>query len=191
MLREFLGDTRIESCPAARLAVALTNLSTGRSELARSGPLAETVVASCGIPGIFALRAANGGWCWDGGLTSSVPVEAWLGDPGVDVIIAHEVVNTNQIDMAHQPDRLNLYEALAVVHQTAADEVLRLKLQLARHTGQRVLVCRTVTPRPRIGLPFTLPGKPWPEQAAALYELGRQSALSLDEGTGPDPARDP
>jgi predicted acylesterase/phospholipase RssA len=181
MLREVVGAGRIEDCPAARLAVGLTNLTSGRGELARTGPLAETVVASCGIPGFFALREVHGGWCWDGGLTSSVPVEAWLGDESTDVIIAHEILNTIQIDMADKPERLNLYQALAVAHQTAGDEVLRLKLRLAEHTGQRVIVCRTVTPRPRIGLPFGMPGRPWPEQAAELYELGRQSALEQHE----------
>ena len=44
-LTRFLGDRRIEECITTELSIAVTNLTKGRSEIIKSGPLVEFIVA--------------------------------------------------------------------------------------------------------------------------------------------------
>lgn len=182
LLHELVGDLRIEDCSAARLHIAVTNLRTNRVELRNSGPLVETMLASCALPGIIAPRKIDDELLWDGGLGSSVPVEQWIDDPDVTHIVAHSIIYDSQIRSRERSHRFNFAAAMLAGHQLTADELLRWKLEVARRSGKFVTTAETVTTRPRIGIPITLPPpKPWPDHARDFMTLGAASARTVAE----------
>jgi len=177
LLKEYVGDIQIEDCKTARLHLAVTNLHTSRVALRTTGPLVDTILASCALPGIIAPRQINDALLWDGGLGSSVPIEPWIDDPSITHIVAHSIIHEAQLAARATTHRINFYGAMAASHQLLADELLHWKLQLAKRAGKQTTAIETVTPRPRLGLPFTLPPpKPWPDYSRDLMNIGGESA---------------
>lgn len=180
LLHDLVGDRRIEDCTAARLHIAVVNLRTNRVELRDRGPLVETMLASCALPGIIAPRKIDDELLWDGGLGSSVPVEQWIDDPAVSHIVAHSIIYDSQLRSRERTHRFNFAAAMLAGHQLTADELLRWKLELARRSGKFVTSAETITSRPRIGIPVTLPPpKPWPDHARDFMALGAASARTV------------
>ena len=92
-LRDRMGeDVRIENLPRP-LIIATTDLDTRESVHLTSGPLAEAVVASSAVNGVFPPITFEGRRLVDGGASDPVPVAA-LRDAGADTVIA---VNVMQI----------------------------------------------------------------------------------------------
>jgi len=177
LLHDLVGDLRIEDCPAARLHLAVTNFRTHAVELRDRGPLVETILASCALPGFLVPRRMDGELLWDGGLGSVVPVEQWIDDPDITHLATHNLLHEEMVRARAEPERLNFPAAMFAGHQLTSDELLRWKLELARRNGKVIAAIETVTPRPRIGLPITGPARqPWPEEARALIALGERSA---------------
>ncbi len=177
LLHALLGERRIEDCKAARLYLAVTNLRTSRVELRDRGPLADTILASCALPGLIAPRRIEGETLWDGGLGCSAPIEQWIDDPEVTHIVVHSILHHVQVRAREKSDHYNFAAAMLAGHQLTADELLHWKMELARRAGKTVLAVETITPRPRIGIPITFwPPKPWPEHARDLMALGASSA---------------
>jgi len=182
LLRERVGDLRIEDCPAASLHIAVANLGRHRVEMRSRGPLVETILASCAMPGVMAPRRIGGELLWDGALGSSVPVEPYLDDTAVTHLATHSILFENQLRARRQGPH-NFAGALFAASQLKADELLRWQLELARRCGKTVQAAETVTPCPRVGLPLTLPPpKPWPQHARDLMEAGAASARTVIAG---------
>ena len=115
LLRDLVGDRRIEDCTTARLHLAVTNLRTSRVEIRDRGPLVETIMASCALPGFLAPRLMDGELLWDGGLGSVVPVEQWIDDPAITHIVAHSLVHDGDWSArATRPERLNFPGAMMI-----------------------------------------------------------------------------
>jgi len=177
LLGDLVGAMRIEDCPAARLHLAVTNLRTHAVELRDRGPLVETILASCALPGFLAPRRMGGELLWDGGLGSVVPVEQWIDDREITHIATHSLLHDEMLQARARPERLNFPGAIFAGHQLAADEMLRWKLELARRAGKIIVPTETITARPRLGWPITAPARqPWPELARALIACGERSA---------------
>jgi len=85
-------DVRIENLPRP-LIIATTDLDTREPVHLTSGPLAEAVVASSALNGVFPPITFDGRRLVDGGASDPVPVAA-LRDAGADTVIA---VNVMQI----------------------------------------------------------------------------------------------
>ena len=189
LLRDLVGELLIEDCPAARLHLAVTNLRTNAVELRDRGPLVETILASCALPGFLAPRQMDGELLWDGGLGSVVPVEQWIDDPAITHLATHSLLHEEMLQSRAHPERLNFPGAMFAGHQLAADELLRWKLELARRAGKIIVPIETITPRPRIGMPITAPARqPWPVLARELIELGERSAQTALRQLGERPA---
>lgn len=186
LLVDLVGDLRIEDCPAARLHIAVTNLRTHAVELRDRGPLVETILASCALPGFLAPRLMDGELLWDGGLGSVVPVEQWIDDPEITHVATHSLLHDEMLTARANPERLNFPGAMFAGHQLAADELLRWKLELARRAGKSIVPIETITARPRIGMPITAPARqPWPELARNLIAIGERSAKTALGKLGP------
>ena len=147
LLRERLGDRRIEECPL-RLAIAATDLTRGRAAMLTAGPLAEAILASAAFPGMFAAQRIDGALYWDGGVADPIPFEHWIGDPAIDTILVHVVTNPGDAAARNAGDRHSIVTAGGLAHQILCDELLRLKTEMARRAGQRVVFLRTLAPRP-------------------------------------------
>lgn len=67
------------------LSVTTTCLDCGAARHHRSGPVVDTLVASCALPGLFApVRLADGHLHVDGGVLDGVPLDAALAAAGPD-----------------------------------------------------------------------------------------------------------
>jgi predicted acylesterase/phospholipase RssA len=150
LLKSRLGDCRLEDCLAPRLGISVTNLAQARTEVRTCGPLAETILASGAFPGFFAARPLGDDWCWDGGLANPLPFDHWLADPAIDTILLHTVANPEEL-AARQPGRpRRMSAAVNLSHQIICDELLRVKTELARQAGKRLVFLRTLAPRPTL-----------------------------------------
>ncbi|MCR9143771.1 MAG: patatin-like phospholipase family protein [bacterium] len=185
MLRRYFGDRRIEDLRDPGFSLSVANLSRSVSQVIHEGPLAEYILASCAVPGMFRAQKIGDEFYWDGGVADPIPFEQWLvsnpNNPGgaknhrnakpakkIRRVIVHLVVNAEDLAERRNPHP-SFYKGLGRCHQIISDEIFRLKLELARSQGQEITILRTVAPRPG-------PGKL--ELGDRCIELGRKTALS-------------
>jgi predicted acylesterase/phospholipase RssA len=178
LLRAKLGNRRIEECKAPRLALAVTNLSDGRSEAVTSGPLADLILASGAFPGVFATRPVEERWFWDGGVANAVPFDHWIDDSDIDTILVHIVANPEEVAVRNGGRPRRMSHAVNLSHQIICEELLRLKTELAKRAGKRVVFLRTLAPRPRLWNPAKV-GTGCVEIAAATVEQNRSMLAQL------------
>ena len=196
LLKEFIGDRRIEDCVNPSLALSVANLTAGRTETARSGLIREYIMASCAMPGLFQAQKINGDLYWDGGIADPIPFEHWLENDRIRKIVVLHVISIAtgrkksrkdeyiepQSDARKSPDNQLVYRsgsddspekfsflsALERSHEIISDELIRLRLEMARSRGVKVLWFRTETPR--LG-PHKM------HRGGVNFELGRRAAL--------------
>lgn len=90
-ITEYFPHPRFEDLEMP-LAVVACDLATGQKKVINSGTIADAVMASCAIPGIFTpVYDVNGACLVDGGLVEPLPVKT-LRDLGADVIIAVDLL---------------------------------------------------------------------------------------------------
>jgi predicted acylesterase/phospholipase RssA len=178
LLRAKLGARRIEGCTAPRLALAVTNLSDGRSEAVTSGPLADLILASGAFPGVFATRPVGECWFWDGGVANALPFDHWIDDPEIDTILVHVVANPQEMAVRHGGRPRRMSHAVNLSHQIICDELLRLKTDLVRRAGKRLLLLRTLSPRPSLWNPAKT-GAGCVEIGATTVEQNRATLCEL------------
>lgn len=77
LLRRYLGDRRLEDAQIP-LTIVATDIAKGHKVVFREGDLAEAVMASSSIPGIYAPIEYKGRLLVDGGVVENVPVETLL-----------------------------------------------------------------------------------------------------------------
>jgi predicted acylesterase/phospholipase RssA len=177
-LKAHLGDRRIEDLQDPRLGISVTNLSQARAELATRGPLAEYILASGAFPGFFSAQAVDEGWFWDGGVANALPFDHWLSDTEIDAIVIHVVANPDELAVRESGRPRRMSTAVNLSHQIICDELLRLKTELARHHGKRILLLRTVSPRPRLWNPARV-GVSCVELGAHTVEMNKTALVEL------------
>lgn len=148
MLRSLLHKQRIEDCLAPRLAIAVTNLSKQQPELITRGALADFVLASCALPGLFAAHEIDGQLFWDGGIAHPAPIAPWIADPTIHTILVHFVHNSNATQGKATSRPLTIHGGICLTQQIVHDELHRLQVEQARQAGKKVIVLETHTPRP-------------------------------------------
>jgi len=178
LLREKLGTRRIEECQAPKLALSVTNLSAGRSEAVTSGPLAELILASGAFPGVFATRPVEDDWFWDGGVANALPFDHWVDDPEIDTILVHIVANPEELAVRQGGRPRRMSHAVNLSHQIICDELFRLKSDLARRAGKKIVILRTFSPRPTLWNPAKV-GAGCVEVGAATVEQNRAALSQL------------
>lgn len=93
-LRKFLTDhlpRRLEDLPTP-MHIVCTDLASGTAVTCTHGSLADAVLASTCIPGLFAPVQIEGKWLVDGGLTDHLPLRL-LHEAGVDYTVAIRLYN--------------------------------------------------------------------------------------------------
>jgi predicted acylesterase/phospholipase RssA len=170
LLEAIVGKRRIEECLDPRLAISVTNLTASRMEIATSGPIAELILASGASPGFFAARPVDGALYWDGGIANPLPFDHWIADPEIDTIILHSVVNPEEMKVRERNGPLRVFDAFNLSHQIICDELLRLKTEIVRLSGKRLIVLRTEAPRPSLWNAGKL--------GARCVEIGRATAAA-------------
>ncbi|MEN6543617.1 patatin-like phospholipase family protein [Parvibaculum sp.] len=97
VMREHLGDTRIDQLDRTFVAVA-TELATGHELWLREGNLVQAIRASYALPGVFAPVPVDNRWLIDGAIVNPVPVSVTRA-LGARLVIAVNL-NTDPFDPA-------------------------------------------------------------------------------------------
>jgi len=142
--REAVGDVQIEDLPGPRLSVAVTNLTTGRSEILDRGPLAEAMLASCALPFFFRPVKTVAGYCWDGGLANSLPVDHFTDDAGIHSVIVHHITHGGglALPIGREP---SIVQAFSSSYQVLHEQISRMAQEKLAVAGKQLFVCRTST----------------------------------------------
>lgn len=165
-LRGLLGDIDIADLDVP-LDLAVTDADRSEPGIRRSGPLAELVMASCAVPGLFTIQRVGGKRYLDGGITGELPFSHLIDEPSVDTLILHRI--------RHEPSaagarRETFAKVMRCVLRTARDEFHELRMVRARASGKRVIEVVTRTPFPGL---FTH------RRAPVCYECGLASGREL------------
>ncbi|MBI1307242.1 MAG: patatin [Bacteroidetes bacterium] len=86
LVMDHIGDVNFEDAPIP-LSVVATNIENGKKVIIESGKVADAVLASTCIPGVFAPYLHNKKMLVDGGLVENVPISP-LRKAGADSVIA-------------------------------------------------------------------------------------------------------
>lgn len=158
------------------LDLAVTDAETSRLEIRREGPLAELVMASCAVPVLFCLQTVGGRRYLDGGIAGELPFEHLLDDPRIDTVILHRIRH----ESGSVPGffKSSVGNAIGVTRRTISHEVHRLRSELARIRGKRVIEMKTTTP---------FPGLFSHRRAPLCYERGLETGLRILESLKPSP----
>ena len=165
-LRGLLGDVDMEDLDVP-LDVAVTDADRSEPEIRRNGPLAELMMASCAVPGLFMIQQVGGKRYLDGGIAGELPFGHLIDDPSVDTLILHRIRHERSAPGARRDTSSTVMRR---VLRTARDEFHDLRMARARGAGKRVVEVLTRTPFPGL---FTH------KLAAVCYECGLASGRSL------------
>lgn len=150
------------------LDLAVTDVETSRLEIRREGPLAELVMASCAVPVLFCIQQVDGKRYLDGGIAGELPFEHLLDDPRIDTVILHRIRH----ESGSVPGffKSSVGNAIGVTRRTISHEVHRLRMDLARIPGKRVIEMKTTTP---------FPGLFSHHRAPLCYDRGFETGLGI------------
>lgn len=121
LITKTIGNKNIEDSPMP-LAIVSTNIVSGQRHVFHKGPVAQAVLASTAIPGIFQPVKLDGSILVDGGLVENVPISP-LRELGADCIIA---VNLNGSAEYGQPQ--DAFDILLNATDIALDNTTRIQL---------------------------------------------------------------
>jgi NTE family protein len=147
-LRAIVGDRRLEDLHSPRLTIALTDLDHRQGLLADSGPLATAMVASCSVPWMFPALAFDGRACYDGGIAHEIPIDQWIKDDRIDLIIVHRIKHGHSPRSRCIPG--NALGLAAATHDLISDQLLDYRVRLAQAHGKQVRIIETQHPTPSL-----------------------------------------
>ena len=163
-LKDVLKDRQIEECEL-KLGIAVTNLTRVRAEVRESGPMAETIVASCAYPTLISHQILGGDAMWDGGIAQSPPFAHWKSSPDIGVVVAHCIGEP----VVPPATKMGISDAFALAHDVIGEELFQLRLREMQGGGK--IVSRVVTPARHPGVFVT------ERRGRQYFENGRQSGL--------------
>lgn len=145
-LEALLKNRQIEDLTQPSFLAAVSDLDSYRTHFLQKGSLARAMVASCCVPTIFAPLQHQGMTCFDGGIAHEAPIDPWLEDEKVDLILMHRVNHTQSPAPKMFP--FNLVHLTARAHTCAGEQLLEYRLRLAELHGKKVLITDTTHERP-------------------------------------------
>ncbi len=167
-LTKVLGQRDIESLTQPRFMAAVSDLETSKTHFLTRGPLAQIMVASCCIPGVFAPIPHQDMMCFDGGVAHEAPIDPWLEDDDIDLILMHRVTHT--LAPAPRLFPFNFLYLASKAHECASEQLLEYRLRLAALHSKKVIVSTTIHSRP-----VAFSGKEMPN----YYAAGEAKAQAL------------
>lgn len=144
-LRKILGDVDLANLD---LDIAVTNYETSTPEILRTGPLAELVMASCAVPTLFTIQNVGGRRYLDGGIAADLPFEHLIDDPEIDTILIHRI--RHEDGSGPNVPWETIANVIGVAHHSASNELHRLRADLCRQRGKRLVEHETSTPFPGV-----------------------------------------
>lgn len=176
-LRKHLPKQRLEECTHPRVQLAVTNLTRRECVLVEEGDIAQWVMASCAVPGLFCNQVIDGmRWC-DGGVALEIPFDHWLEDPEIHTIVLHRIEHVRGTECV--PRWPSVATGFAASHDTINGALHQMRMRQARESGKRVIEVVTETPHPGL-----LPSKVRSLLLETGYQSGTKAVTRLLEGAG-------
>jgi NTE family protein len=138
-LRKTLPVAAIEDAPGVKLSLAVTDLRNSRGLFLRRGPLAESIMASCSVPLLFASQRIGETELHDGGILHELPLEPFLNDPSIHTIILHKLTYPE----CPPPKKLKIPAVFCNSHRLLNEALLAFRLQEAQRNGKKVIFVET------------------------------------------------
>jgi len=134
MINHFIPDITVRDTPIPFRAVA-TDLMSGKEIVFSDGSLRQAVMASCAVPGAIEPMKSGDRLLSDGGIVSSVPIDA-AREAGAGIVIAVTVAH----DIAYRED----FQTALAVYSRATDI-------MSHHLMNHTLKKADIVIRPRVG----------------------------------------
>ena len=136
----------IEDTAFAKLSIAVTDLRKMEAKFLASGPLAESIMASCSVPILFTGQTIAGTKFHDGGILHELPIDPFVSDPSIHTIIVHAVSNSTKQPRKH----LGVSNAFSNSHEMLNRELTAHRTKEAQKNGKRVIFVETNHPHPGV-----------------------------------------
>jgi predicted acylesterase/phospholipase RssA len=163
-----LGNRQIEDTEL-KLGIAVTNLTQVKAEVRESGPIAETIVASCAYPTLISHQIIGGDAMWDGGIAQSPPFAHWKSNSEIQLVLAHCVGEP----VVPPATKIGISDAFALAHDVIGEELYQLRFREMQAAGKTVQ--RLVTPARHPGVFVT------ERRGKQYFENGRKSGRCAGE----------
>lgn len=167
-LKDVLGHCQIEDTKL-KLGIAVTNLTQVRAEIRQSGPIAETIVASCAYPTLISHQIIGGDAMWDGGIAQSPPFAHWKSHSEIQIVLAHCVGEP----VVPPATKIGISDAFALAHDVIGEELYQLRFREMEAGGKTVR--KVVTPARHPGVFVTQ------RRGKQYFENGRKSGRRAGE----------
>lgn len=145
-LRQALECERIEDTTSAKLSIAVSDLRRIEGKFLTTGPLAESIMASCSVPILFTGQTVNGTEYHDGGILHELPMEPFVNDPAIHTIIVHAVSNPKRASSKH----FGVTSAFSHGREMLNRALTAHRAKEAEKNGKRVIFVETTHPHPGI-----------------------------------------
>jgi predicted acylesterase/phospholipase RssA len=164
-LERELPVSAIEDTPGVKLKIAVTDLKAHKGIFLNTGPLAQSMMASCSVPILFTDQRIAGTRYHDGGILHELPIDPYINDPAIHTIIVHS------ISYPTGDGKLGVSAPFSRGHQMMNDALFAFRRAEAERNGKRVILVETGHPHP--GILQTKAAK------KRYFEEGELSGLSL------------
>jgi len=145
-LKSVLPVAAIEETPEVKLSIAVTDLRRSEALFLTSGPLAESIMASCAVPILFSGQDIGGRKYHDGGITNEIPLEPFTADPAIHTIIIHKIIYPGD----EKKNYLSIRAAFINGHNMLNDALQERRQKEAESNGKRVIILETRHTHPGI-----------------------------------------
>jgi predicted acylesterase/phospholipase RssA len=166
-LERELPVSAIEDTPGVKLKIAVTDLKGHKGIFLNTGPLAQSMMASCSVPILFTDQSIGGTRYHDGGILHELPIDPYINDPAIHTIIVHS------ISYPTGDGKLGVSAPFSRGHQMMNDALFAFRRAEAERNGKRVILVETGHPHP--GILQTKAAK------KRYFEEGELSGLSLSK----------
>ncbi len=143
-LKEELQCELIENTTSAKLSIAVTDLRKLESKFLTTGPLAESIMASCSVPILFTGQTIAGTEFHDGGILHELPIDPFVNDPEIHTIIVHSISNPSKSSGKH----LGVSSPFSHGHKMLNRSLTDMRIREAERNGKRVIFVETTHPHP-------------------------------------------
>lgn len=172
-LQQELSVKNIEETPGVRLNLVVTDLRQKKAIFLTSGPLAESMMASCAVPVLFTGQMLGGLEYHDGGILHELPIEPYIDDPEIHTIIVHNLVKPK----VALRKNLNVGAPFGDGHKMLNEALFDYRCREAERNGKRVITIETEHPSPGFFQTKTTKQR--------YFEKGRLSGCRISEHFSP------
>jgi len=174
-LKKNLPVQKIEDCPNTELSISVSNLRDQEHPVLTTGPLANSIMASCSVPLLFSEQEINGVRYFDGGILQEAPIKHFLDDPKIHTIIVHRV----NYPGPKKRRFFFIHDVFTASHNTLTASILSFQKREAKMRRKKLIFLETTHAHPGL-----FPGRTRREEFfQSGLETGLRCTVALENPT--------